>query len=215
MNLSKRLNSIAEMIPSGSRVIDVGCDHALLSIYLEKEKNCTCIAADINNKALESARINKKKYNSNIEIILTDGINDIEINRDDYIVIAGMGTTTISHILDKKVLSDNLVLSSNNQIYELRKMVTSLGYKICDEKFICDHQKKYVIINFIKGNKKYSNIDMKYGPILKNNSEYLIYELEKLFDIKEKIRNSNFHVRYKNQKEINKLKKMIDKIQGE
>lgn len=215
MNLSKRLHSIADMIPSDSRVIDVGCDHALLSIYLEKEKNCTCIATDINDNALESARINKKKYNSNIEIVLTDGINNIDIKSDDYIVIAGMGTTTINHILDNKILSNNLVLASNNQIFELRKIVTSLGYKIQDEKYICDHQKKYVIINFIKGKKKYSSIDMRYGPILKNNSEYLIYELEKLFDIKEKIKNSNFHVRYKNQREINRLKKMIDKIQGE
>lgn len=215
MNLSKRLHSIADMIPSDSRVIDVGCDHALLSIYLEKEKNCTCIAADINDNALESARINKKKYNSNIEIVLTDGINNIDIKSDDYIVIAGMGTTTINHILNNKILSNNLVLASNNQIYELRKMVISLGYIIQDEKFVCDHQKKYVIIKFVKGKKKYSNIDMKYGPILKNNSQYLIYELEKIFDIKEKIKNSNFHVRYKNQREINKIKKMIDKIQGE
>lgn len=215
MNLSKRLHSIADMIPSGSRVIDVGCDHALLSIYLEKEKKCTCVAADINDNALESARINKKKYNSDIEIILTDGINNIDIKSDDYIVIAGMGTTTINHILDKKVLSSNLILASNNQIYELRKMVTALGYKIQDEKFICDHQKKYVIIKFTKGKNKYSNIDMKYGPILKYDPEYLIYELEKLFNIKEKIKNSSFTIKYKNQREINKIKKMIEKIQGE
>lgn len=215
MNLSKRLHSIADMIPGGSRVIDVGCDHALLSIYLEKEKNCTCIAADINDNALDGARINKKKYNSNIDIVLTDGINNIDIKKDDYIVIAGMGTTTINHILDNKILSNNLVLASNNQIYELRKIVTSLGYIVQDEKFICDHQKKYVIIKFIKGKKKYSNTDLKYGSILKNDSEYLIYELEKLFDIKEKIKNCSFTLRYKNQREIDKLKKMIDKIQGE
>lgn len=215
MKLSKRLACIADMIPEESKVIDVGCDHGLLSIYLEQEKKCNCLATDINENALQSAKINIKKYNSNIELKLTDGLNDININKNDYIVIAGMGTSTIKHILSDKVLSDNLVISSNNQLLELRKFMSDLGYKILDEKFIVEHQKKYIIINFTKGNRKYSNLDLQYGPILRKSPDYLIYELEKLFEIKEKIKNSSFLVKYKNQKEINRLKRLIIKIQGE
>ena len=33
MELSKRLQAIADMVPVGSRVADVGCDHGFLSIY--------------------------------------------------------------------------------------------------------------------------------------------------------------------------------------
>jgi len=198
MKLSKRLNCIADMIKEGSRVIDVGCDHGLLSIYLDLEKKCNCLACDINDKALNSARINKDKYKSNIEIKLTDGINGIDINNNDYIVIAGMGTTTIKHILDNKKLSNNIIISSNNQIYELREYVCKLGYKIIEEKFIEENQKQYVIIKFVKGKNKYSNIDLKYGPILRNNLIYLTYELNKLFDIKEKIKDSNFTTKLKN-----------------
>lgn len=211
MKISKRLTCIANMIPNNSHVIDVGCDHGLLSIFLEKEKSCIALACDINENALGSAKINKVKYSSNIILKLTDGINGIDVNDEDYIVIAGMGTATIKHILDKKKLSDNIIISSNNQIFELRKFVCGLGYKIEDEKFILDHQKQYVIIKFKKGNKKYSNIDLKYGPILRNNMEYLIYELEKLFQIKEKIENSNFIVKFKNQKEIKIIKKLMEK----
>lgn len=214
MKLSKRLTCIAEMIPDNSNVIDVGCDHGLLSIFLEKEKSCTALACDINEKALSSAKINKEKYESDIILKLTDGINDIEINDNDYIVIAGMGTTTIKHILDNKKLCENIIISSNNQIYELRKYVCNLGYKIVEEKLIVDHQKNYVIIKFIKGKIKYSKIDLKYGPILKNNMEYLKYELEKLLQIKEKIGNSNFVVKDKNQREINNIKNLIEKIKG-
>ena len=214
MKLSKRLNCIADMINDGSRVIDVGCDHGLLSIYLDLEKNCKCLACDINDKALNSARLNKDKYKSNIEIKLTDGINDIDINDDDYIVIAGMGTTTIKHILDSKKLSNNIIISSNNQIYELREYVCKLGYKIIDEKFIDEHQKQYVIIKFAKGKNKYSNIDLKYGPILRNNLVYLTYELKKLFDIKEKIKDSNFTTKIKNKSEIKKIEKLIMNIKG-
>ncbi len=215
MKISNRLNCIANLIPKNSRVIDVGCDHALLSIYLDLEKKCSCIAADINANALNGAKINLKKYNSNnVKIKLTDGINDIDVNENDYIVIAGMGTTTIKHILDNKKLSDNLIICSNNQWYELRKFVSSLGYKIAQEEFVIEHQKKYVIIHFKKGKKHYSKLDLKYGPFLKNNSYYLIYELEKLFQIKEKIKNSKFIVKYKNSKEIKRVSKLINRVKG-
>lgn len=212
MKLSKRLQTIADMIPNESRVIDVGCDHGLLSIFLSQEKQCTCLATDINEKALNNAIVNITKYNaSNVETLLTDGINNIAINDDDYIVIAGMGTTTIKHILNTNNLSNHLVIASNNQLYELREYITDLGYIISKEEFVIEQQKKYIIIEFLKGNKKYSQLDLQYGPFLKNNTDYLIYELEKLFQIKESIRFSNPLVKYSNKKEINKIQKLIDK----
>lgn len=213
MKLSKRLQTIANMISNESRVIDVGCDHGLLSIFLAQEKKCICLATDVNEKALNNAVVNISKYNvNNVETILTDGINDIKINDEDYIVIAGMGTTTIKHILNSKKLSSHLIISSNNQLFELRDYITHLGYIIVKEEFVIDHQKKYVIIEFFKGKKKYSNLDLRYGPILKGNIDYLIYELEKLFKIKESAQFGNFIVRHNSQKEINKVKKLIDKL---
>ncbi len=214
MKLSKRLTCISDMVPYGSNVIDVGCDHALLSIFLSKEKKCTCLATDVNEKALNNAKLNIKKYDAkDVKTFLTDGIENIDIKENDYIIIAGMGTNTIEHILSNNICN-NLIISSNNQLYELRKFVTNLGYMIVDEKFIVDYQKKYVIIKFYKKKKKYSLLDLKYGPIVKNDINYLLYELEKLYDIKEKIRNSSFKVKHKNEIEIRKLKSLIEKIQG-
>ena len=34
MNIDNRLKRIADFIPSDSYILDVGCDHALLDIYL-------------------------------------------------------------------------------------------------------------------------------------------------------------------------------------
>lgn len=213
MHLSKRLKAIADLVPNDSKVIDVGCDHALLSIYLSSEKNCSCVATDINENAIKSARLNISKYKiKNIDTLITDGINGIEISKNDYIVIAGMGTSTIKHILSCDNLADNLIVSSNNQLYELRKYVTKLGYYIEDEKYIEERNKKYVIIKFKKGHKRYSKEDLKYGPISKNNMQYLLYELEKLYDIKEKISDSGFIIKYNNKKEIRKLLKLIKKM---
>lgn len=214
MKISKRLTSIADMIEPNSRVIDVGCDHGLLSIYLDLEKNCSCLASDVNSNALESAKSNIVKYNSKkVETYLTDGIDNIDINKDDIIVIAGMGTSTIKHILTNKKLSNTLIISSNNQLYELRKFITSLGYKIEDEKYVIDHQKHYVIIKFVIGNKKYSKLDLEYGPIAKNDNTYLLYELDKLVKIKNKITNSSFIVKFKNKLKIKRLKKLLKKLE--
>ena len=63
MKLTKRLNEIVSLIDEGTNVIDIGCDHALLDIYLTLNKKNKCIAADINKNALESAIKNIKKYN--------------------------------------------------------------------------------------------------------------------------------------------------------
>ena len=47
MKLSKRLELVASMVDDNSNIIDVGCDHAYLSIYLAKTlKNINSIEID-------------------------------------------------------------------------------------------------------------------------------------------------------------------------
>ena len=61
MNLSKRLNAVATLVDIGVRVIDVGCDHAYLDIFLTQNNDNNCIATDINENALNGAKYNIKK----------------------------------------------------------------------------------------------------------------------------------------------------------
>lgn len=177
MKLSIRLEAVATLVDVGKRVIDVGCDHAYLDIYLTLNNSNKCIATDINKNALSIAKKNIEKYNctNKIETVLTDGLTDIEIDKDDNIVICGMGTLTILDILKTNILSDTLIISSNNHIDKLRKVVVELGYYIDSEIFVVDKNKPYVIIKFKRGTKKYRQIDYLIGPILKNNIEYKKY----------------------------------------
>ena len=66
IKLSKRLASIASNIDKEDKVVDIGCDHGYLSIYLKAVNgNKVVIATDINENALNMAKknINKKfKY---------------------------------------------------------------------------------------------------------------------------------------------------------
>ena len=85
--LSKRLEMVASFIDENDKsVIDIGCDHGLLSIYLaEKFNNLKIIASDVNNNALESARknIHKYKLEDRIDIRLGSGVS--VINKKDKI----------------------------------------------------------------------------------------------------------------------------------
>ena len=189
MNLSKRLEAVATLVDVGKRVIDVGCDHAYLDIYLTLNNNNKCIATDINKNALNMAIINIKKYNleDKIETKLTNGLEGLKIYKKDNIVISGMGTFTILEILKTNKLSDTLIISSNNNIDVLRKGVIKLGYYIDTELFIIDKNKPYIIIKFKKGFKKYNLNDFIFGPILKNNINYRKYLIKKYNEILKQI----------------------------
>jgi len=100
MKINKRLKHISNYVDDNSNIIDVGCDHALLCIYLEKtKKNISAIASDINEGPLLRAKKNIEKYAcKNIKIKLGSGITTIDKNTD-IIIISGMGSNTIIDIL--------------------------------------------------------------------------------------------------------------------
>ena len=208
MNLSKRLQAVATLVDIDSRVIDVGCDHAYLDIYLTLNNGNTCIASDINEKALNSAKENIKKYklSRKIKTKLTDGLTDIEVTASDNIVICGMGTHTILDILNTNNLSNTLIISSNNDIELLRREVVKLGYYIDSEIFLIDRKKPYIIIKFIRGIKKYTKYDYIIGPILKNNIEYKKYLNKKYNKLLEIVPKNKVLLRLKYKRILKKTK---------
>jgi len=214
MKLSKRLEAVATLVDVGVRVIDVGCDHGYLDIYLTENNDNKCIATDINKNALESAISNIKKNNleDKIETKLTDGLTDIKVKKDDNIVICGMGTQTILDILNTNKLSNTLIISSNNHIELLRREVVKLGYIIDTEIFIIDKDKPYIIIKFIKGTKKYKNSDYIFGPILKHNIRYRKYLINKYKEISNKVSIKKISVKLKYTLLILRLKLLDIKI---
>ena len=62
MQLSRRLQTVADMVIPGNRVADIGCDHAYIAIYLIKNKiSPFVVAMDINQGPLDRARENIEK----------------------------------------------------------------------------------------------------------------------------------------------------------
>jgi tRNA (adenine22-N1)-methyltransferase len=212
--LSNRLKAIVKFVDKKDSIVDVGCDHGYLSIYLVENKLVKkVIASDINQNALNSAINNIKKSNLNIETVLSDGIKDVNLKGINTLVISGMGTSTILHILsdNSKLKNINkLLLQSNNDHEDLRRNLNKIGYYLEDEIYTFDKGKWYVTCKFVKSLQTNTEEVIKYG--LLNNNEYNEYLLKYEENIVNRIPWSSFKAKIKAILKYNKLKRTISKV---
>lgn len=209
--ISNRLKSLTKYIDKKDLVIDVGCDHALLDIYLVINNIVDkCIVSDVSHNALKQGIENIKKYNLT-EYIETRCGNGLEVlnsnDKIDTVIISGMGTNTIIYILNNDYLKNinKLVIQSNKDYSLLRKEIVKLGFVIDREEVIEDNDKIYINIVFIRGNKEYTEDELMYGTNSMINKEiYYKYLINK----KEKILNNitDLEISKKLEKEIELLK---------
>ena len=182
MKISDRLKELSTFVDENDKLIDIGCDHALLDIYLcDEYKNLKVIASDIHEGALKSAEknIDKFKMNNRIDLRLGDGLTIVNADEIDTILIAGMGFNTIKRILSNDTKMTNvkkIVIQSNTDVVKLRKFVIRLGFKITRELLVKDNDIIYTIIEFKPGSEKYSYEEIYFGPRILDNKDDIFYE---------------------------------------
>lgn len=192
MKLSKRLQAIADMIPIGNRVIDIGCDHAFLDIYLTLKGRNKCIASDVNENVLKKTKEMVDSYQllNQIQIVKSDGLKEIELKQDDFVVIAGMGTSTILKILEEKKPTQLLIQSNNDLELLRRELSDNYGFSIIDERIVFEKNIYYVIMRLQKGKTHYNDRECLFGPILISKKDELTKSyFENLLMKKKKILN--------------------------
>lgn len=122
--LPPRLDIIADFVPKGSVVADIGCDHGLLSLALA-EKCDHIYAVDSSQKSLEKAKKLMKQQNMATKVTMLHGwgLEPLLNQRPcDTIVLSGMGLLTISQILTgtKRKLSrrsnDYMVIDTESHV---------------------------------------------------------------------------------------------------
>lgn len=212
IKLSKRLSVIASLVPENAVIADIGCDHALLDIYLSKKKIIKkSFAIDITKGALNQADKNIKLYNAkNIETRLSDGFEKIDIKDNvDTVIMSGLGDAKIINILkeaeEKLNKVNNIIIQSNVGVSNIRVYLTCNGYYIDNEKLVKENNIIYTIISFKKGYKSYTKKEKEFGPVLLRNKDELFNEL-----IINRINKNNYII---NKLPKNKLiKKMFLKI---
>lgn len=153
MELSERLQAVADMVAEGSRVADIGCDHGYTSIYLVKEGKCPhIIAMDVKKGPLERVKANISKYlvSDYIEVRLSDGTDALQEQEADTLLISGMGGRLTIGILKRTFARLGkdfaLVLQPQSEIFLVRAFLREEGIKIIDEAMVFDQGKYYQVI---------------------------------------------------------------------
>ena len=171
MKINDRLKKIGDLVEANSFCLDVGCDHALLDIYLvKKDKNIKAIASDVAEGPVDSAKqnIKRERLENKIEVRLGDGL-DTYSDEVNTIIISGMGGRNMIGIFKRhlEVLKkvDTIILSPNNYQIDVKKFLVSNGFYIENEEFVKDKKFIYQIIVFKKGKKHYTRKDFFFGPI--------------------------------------------------
>lgn len=156
MQLSKRLHAVASLVTPGYRVADVGCDHAYTATYLvEKEIADKVIAMDVNQGPIDRAKDNIEKYgySNKIETRRSDGLEKLQEEEVDTILIAGMGGALTIQILEEKkelvLRVKELILQPQSEINKVRAKLQGWNFLIVRESMVKDDGKFYMMIKAI------------------------------------------------------------------
>lgn len=151
--LDNRLKMCADMVSGDGIVCDVGTDHAYLAAELILTGKCEkVIASDINVGPLGAAQrtIEKNNIEDKVELIRSDGLENIPLEGVSDIVIAGMGGETIVDILHKcTALTESnirLILQPMTKSEVLRKWLYDSNFAITSERIAEDGEKLYVVM---------------------------------------------------------------------
>ena len=219
LKLSKRLETIYEMVSFNNVVADIGSDHALLPIALVLNGKVTrAYASEVNEGPYEMSVKNVEKYNLSNYIIpvLSDGISELEADVT-CITICGMGGNLISDILDssKEKLAhvNEIIIQPNNNEETARIWLVNNGYDIEDEKIVYEDDVYYEVIKAVKREqeRRYSKEELYFGPILlANKSDEFISKWNKYKEYLNKVLNQINNPELSNYKMIAGLIRLIE-----
>lgn len=157
MELSARLQSIADQVPQNAVLADIGTDHAYLPVWLLLNGRIRrAIAADLREGPLNRARETAAQYHvsDRISFRLCDGLAQIAPDEADTIAIAGMGGETIASILNAAPWTRNgmlLLLQPMTSFPDLRLWLQQNGYRIDREILSREGKRLYSCFSVMAG----------------------------------------------------------------
>ncbi len=188
IKLSKRLSKIAELVPTGTILADIGTDHGYLPIYLiERGLIVHAYACDVNLEPLKSAMKHISDYQIlNIDCLLGSGLMPIEGKYVDVVTISGMGGALIKTILEDAMdylmrHKPMLIIQPNVGAATVRRLLKQMNYQIIHETIVFERGKFYPIIQAQATNCQlvYNDLELMFGPILLYSTDFIVGEFFK------------------------------------
>ncbi len=179
--MSKRIDAIKSLVPHGTRLLDIGSDHALLPISLYKDGKITAaVITDINKGPLARSRSQVAALCPSLpcEYLLSDGFDKV-IGGYDTVAICGMGGELIADIIARGGAKAHcpMVLQPMTLAEKLREYLWTHGFEISDERFVVDESKPYVVlaVQYTGADTEYSVTDLYLGKHRRDTEEYREY----------------------------------------
>lgn len=162
LELSPRLQLLADWVPPGAKLADVGTDHAYLPVWLALHgRVASAIASDLRKGPLERARQTGENYGAaGVDYRLCDGLAAITAEECDTVVIAGMGGENIASILAAAPWTADgrhtLLLQPQTRAETLRGFLADNGYAIVREALVYDRGTIYPAMKVTAGEMRLS-----------------------------------------------------------
>ncbi len=151
--LDSRLRLAADFVRLGSRVADIGTDHAHLPVTLVSEgKSPSAIASDIREGPVANARrtVEEAELGRVVSVRLGNGLQTVQPDEVDDIIVAGMGGETIAMILEEAPWVKNahyrLILQPMTRAEKLRAYLFENGFTIAEERVTCVGRHWYTVL---------------------------------------------------------------------
>lgn len=169
--MSKRLDKIASYVEDGIGVADVGTDHGYIPVMLRRRGyDGNVIGTDINEGPLNKARrsLLEAGFEDSVTLKLCDGLDGVDPQSVNTVIVAGMGGDTITGILDRAEWCARedvrLILQPVTKAEILRYWLVNNEFCITEEALVKDNGTIYQIICAKRGqSEKYSDAELFTG----------------------------------------------------
>ena len=222
VQLSGRLQAIADLVTCRTVLADVGTDHAHLPVWLcETGKIKSAIAMDVREgpllRAEESIRL--AGLEDRIRLRLSDGLEQLRAGEADSIVIAGgiLIRTILQKCPDRAASAEELILGPQSDPYQVRRQAEVLHFRIDREDFIKEDGKYYPLIHLIPGTEEaaYAEEELFFGPCLLRDrnpvlKEYLVRQLRITGQILEELKKHSTDSSRRRGEELGKEKRLLE-----
>ena len=220
LHLQPRLRLLADLVPQGARLADIGTDHGYLPVYLlQKGRIISAIAADIGQAPLDHARRTAQQYGitDGLRFLCCDGLQGIGPEDADTVVIAGMGGETIRQILSQapwtKAGNTLLLLQPMTKQEDLRRWLNENGYAQSAERLVRDKDYLYPVFTVFGGEQPplsageiYGGVDIEVDPLA---GEYLDQRIRRLSQAEAGLLKGSGSENRQRAEELGKIRKIL------